>query len=120
MSTHEILIWVMAGFAVLGALDRIFGNRLGLGKEFEDGIQAMGSLALAMVGIIAIAPVLIALETDMAKALGHALSLRLPKDTPLLCIDRVKLSPDSYLDIGAPVGPCLPVVVKTLVLSKQT
>ena len=58
MSAHEILIWVMAGFAVLGALDRIFGNRLGLGKEFEDGIQAMGSLALAMVGIIAIAPVL--------------------------------------------------------------
>ena len=68
----------------------------------------------------AVPPVLIALETDMAKALGHALSLRLPKDTPLLCIDRVKLSPDSYLDIGAPVGPCLPVVVKTLVLSKQT
>ena len=58
MSAHEILIWVMAGFAVLGAIDRIFGNKLGLGKEFEDGIQAMGSLALAMVGIIAIAPVL--------------------------------------------------------------
>ena len=58
MSIHEILIGVMAVFAVLGALDRIFGNRLGLGKEFEDGIMAMGSLALAMVGIIALAPVL--------------------------------------------------------------
>ena len=58
MSAHEILIWVMAGFAALGAIDRIFGNKLGLGKEFEDGIQSMGSLALAMVGIIAIAPVL--------------------------------------------------------------
>ncbi len=58
MSVHEILIAVMAGFAVLGALDRIFGNRFGLGKEFEDGIQAMGSLALAMVGIITLAPVL--------------------------------------------------------------
>ena len=58
MSVHEILIAVMAGFAVLGALDRIFGNRFGLGKEFEDGVQAMGSLALAMVGIITLAPVL--------------------------------------------------------------
>jgi len=58
MSVHEILIAVMAGFAVLGAADRILGNRLGLGKEFENGIMAMGSLALAMVGIITLAPVL--------------------------------------------------------------
>ena len=58
MSVHEILIWVMAAFAVAGAVDRIIGNRLGLGEQFEEGILAMGSLALAMVGIIAIAPVL--------------------------------------------------------------
>ena len=55
---HEILIAVMAGFALLGAVDRIFGNRWGLGKEFEEGILAMGSLALAMVGIVSLAPVL--------------------------------------------------------------
>ena len=58
MSFHEILIAVMAGFAILGAADRIFGNRWGLGKEFEEGILAMGSLALAMVGIVSLAPVL--------------------------------------------------------------
>lgn len=58
MSFHEILIAVMAGFAILGAVDRIFGNRWGLGKEFEEGILAMGSLALAMVGIVSLAPVL--------------------------------------------------------------
>ncbi len=58
MSAHEWLIAIMAVFAVLGALDRIFGNRFGLGKEFEDGILAMGSLAMAMVGIICLAPVL--------------------------------------------------------------
>ena len=58
MSFHEILIAVMAGFALLGALDRIFGNRWGLGGEFEQGILAMGSLALAMVGIVCLAPVL--------------------------------------------------------------
>ena len=48
----------MAVFALLGALDRIFGNAFGLGKEFEEGILAMGSLALAMVGIVCLAPVL--------------------------------------------------------------
>ena len=58
MSFHEILIAVMALFAVLGAVDRIAGNRAGLGKEFEEGILAMGSLALAMVGIVSLAPVL--------------------------------------------------------------
>ena len=58
MSANEIIIAVMAGFALFGAVDRIFGNKLGLGKEFEDGIQTMGSLALAMVGIICLAPVL--------------------------------------------------------------
>lgn len=61
MSAHEMLILVMAVFAGLGALDRIFGNRYGLGQEFENGIQAAGSLALAMVGIISLAPVLAAL-----------------------------------------------------------
>ena len=60
MSVHEIIIWIMAAFAVLGALDRILGNRLGLGKEFEEGILTMGSLALAMIGVITLAPVLAA------------------------------------------------------------
>ena len=58
MSAHEILIAIMAVFAVLGALDRIIGNRFHLGKAFEEGILAMGSLALAMAGIISLAPVL--------------------------------------------------------------
>lgn len=58
MSAHEILIAVMAFFAVLGGIDRIFGSRVGLGKELENGILAMGSLALSMVGIISLAPVL--------------------------------------------------------------
>ena len=60
MSAHEILIYIMAFFAAVGALDRIFGNRLGLGQEFENGILAMGSLAMAMLGVICLAPVLAA------------------------------------------------------------
>jgi len=64
-------------------------------------------------------PVYVSLEGDMAKALGHSLLLRLPPETPLLCIDRVRLQEGSFLDVGAPVGPALPVVIKTLVLSNS-
>ena len=61
---------------------------------------------------------ILALEQDMAKALGQCLALRLGKDAKILCIDRVRLEEESYLDVGAPVGPALPVVVKTLILSR--
>jgi ethanolamine transporter len=48
MSIYEIIIWIMAIFAILGGLDRMLGNRFGIGHRFEEGILAMGSLALAM------------------------------------------------------------------------
>ena len=60
MSGHEILIAVMGAFAVLGAVDRVLGNRFGIGEKFEEGILSMGSLAMAMLGVICLAPVLAA------------------------------------------------------------
>lgn len=62
-------------------------------------------------------PVYLTLEPDMAKALGQALALRMPPGRPLLCLDRLRLEDGSYLDVGAPVGPALPVVIKTLILA---
>ena len=64
-------------------------------------------------------PLRICLESDMAKALGQALAARLPRDVEILCLDRVKAAPGSYMDVGAPVGAAFPVVVKTLVLGSQ-
>ena len=64
-------------------------------------------------------PIYLCLEQDMAKALGQALALRLGREAAILCIDRVKVGRDSYLDVAAPVGPAFPVVVKTLVLSQN-
>lgn len=52
----EVLQWIFAIFAVLGAVDRIIGNKLKIGEEFEKGIIASGTLSLAMVGMICIAP----------------------------------------------------------------
>jgi ethanolamine utilization protein EutA len=63
-------------------------------------------------------PVYIALEADMAKALGHALILRLGAEAQVLCLDRVELAEGDYLDVGEPVGPALPVVIKTLILAR--
>ena len=54
----QFIIYLMAVFMILGALDRILGGRLGLGREFENGIMTFGSLALSMLGIICLAPVL--------------------------------------------------------------
>ena len=64
-------------------------------------------------------PILVCLQQDMAKALGHCLSLLLGKDAEILCIDSVVLEQESFLDVGKPVGPCIPVVVKTLVLGQS-
>ena len=63
-------------------------------------------------------PIYIAAAGDMAKALGTQLALGLGRDAPILCIDRVRLRAGDYLDVAAPIGPALPVVVKTLVLER--
>ncbi|MDR2788902.1 MAG: ethanolamine utilization protein EutH [Candidatus Accumulibacter sp.] len=76
-SINVIIMWIMMIFMGLAALDRIFDQfggaeevlgKIGLGgvgrgiggsgKQFEEGFMAMGALGLAMVGVIALAPVL--------------------------------------------------------------
>ena len=55
---NDIIIYIMVGFMVLGAVDKALGNRWGYGKQFDEGFMAMGALALAMVGVVSLAPVL--------------------------------------------------------------
>lgn len=54
----NVISLIMLIFAVLGAVDRIFGNKFGLGKEFEKGFEMLGVLALSMLGIMTLAPFL--------------------------------------------------------------
>ncbi|MFX3624395.1 MAG: ethanolamine utilization protein EutH [Ectobacillus sp.] len=59
MGINEIIIYLMVIFMIIGAVDKcILKNKLKLGDKFEEGIMAMGSLTLAMVGIIVMAPIL--------------------------------------------------------------
>lgn len=58
MGINEIIVYIMVVFMALGAIDKCLGNKFGLGEKFEEGFMAMGSLAIAMIGVICLAPVL--------------------------------------------------------------
>ncbi|AXJ13831.1 ethanolamine utilization protein EutH [Streptococcus pluranimalium] len=58
MGINEIVIWIITIFMILGGIDYCLGKKFGLGEQFEEGIMAMGALALSMAGIIVIAPLL--------------------------------------------------------------
>ena len=54
----KMLTAVMMAFLVAGAIDKaLLRGRLGLAGEFEKGFNAVGSLTMAMAGIMCIAPV---------------------------------------------------------------
>lgn len=54
----EFVTYFMLAIAVVAVIDRIIGNKLGLGAEFENGIMMLGSLALSMGGMLIMAPLL--------------------------------------------------------------
>lgn len=74
MTFDQIILWVMAAGVIIGAADKIFGNRLGLGEKFDEGFNAMGPLALGMVGIVCLAPVIADLLGPAIIPLFEALS----------------------------------------------
>ena len=80
--------------------------------------ELSAELAENMVRYFGDRPVFLALQADQAKALGYQIALRLGSSARILCIDRVKLTEGDYLDVGAPVGPALPVVIKTIILQR--
>lgn len=58
MTMSRILMFIIAAGSILGGVDKILGNRFGLGKKFDDGFLLMGPMALSMAGIICLAPML--------------------------------------------------------------
>ena len=58
LSVNSVIILVMMIFMIVGAVDKIRGNKHGYGEQFEEGFNAMGPLAMSMAGVVAAAPVL--------------------------------------------------------------
>ena len=62
-------------FSVLGALDRIFGNKFGIGKEFEKAFNLLGAMALSMIGMIVISPLIADLMKPVSAFLLNVLHI---------------------------------------------
>lgn len=73
MSFQQILMWMITLGTLIGAIDKIIGNRFGLGEKFDDGFHALGPLALGMVGILCLAPVIASLLKSAATAFFGAI-----------------------------------------------
>lgn len=58
MTFDKFIILLISIGILLGAIDRIFNNKFGLGEKFEDGLNSIGPLALSMVGIVSLSPVI--------------------------------------------------------------
>jgi ethanolamine transporter len=58
MVINDVIVYILVFFMIIGATDKIFGNKYGFGKQFDEGIMSMGPLAIAMIGMISLAPVL--------------------------------------------------------------
>lgn len=70
MSVSSIIIYILVAFMAWGVIDLVFfNNRFGYGEKFEEGINAMGPLALAMIGIMCLAPVIGNLLTPVVEPL---------------------------------------------------
>ena len=80
------------------------------------GYEQMANLADMLAAALKSGVAIVTMEQDMGKVLGQLLALRMGSAARILSIDRVQLSDGCYLDVGEPVGPALPVVVKTLAL----
>ncbi|MBR3768072.1 MAG: ethanolamine utilization protein EutH [Clostridia bacterium] len=52
----EIFTYVMIGIAIIAGIDRITGNKIGIGAELEKAVMMMAPLALSMAGILILAP----------------------------------------------------------------
>lgn len=77
----NIMSWIMAIFALIGAFDYIIGNKIGVGKEFEKGIQLLGTMMLSMVGMLVLAPLF---STLLERLIGGMTGILDPSVIPAL------------------------------------
>jgi ethanolamine transporter len=66
MEINIIIFSVLSVGIILGGIDYCLGNKFGFGEEFENGLKTFGPLALAMLGIICLAPIIGAIIRPVA------------------------------------------------------
>lgn len=96
--------------AFTGLANPSFADVQRYGEAVVEGLEDM---------ILRRQPLIVIVQEDMAKALGHSIHANLPQDYPFVCLDSVHVENGDYIDIGLPVanGQVLPVIVKTLVFN---
>ncbi|EFQ71905.1 ethanolamine ammonia-lyase reactivating factor EutA [Enterococcus faecalis] len=110
LNWHRIEETPQIALAIRGMSNPTFDDIQRYGQGIVEGLASLVAEQI---------PIIVMVDEDMAKALGHALSAHLPKDYPFICLDSVKVENGDYVDIGLPVaeGAVLPVIVKTLVFN---
>ncbi|MGF1918379.1 ethanolamine ammonia-lyase reactivating factor EutA [Enterococcus faecalis] len=110
LNWHRIEETPQIALAIRGMSNPTFADIQRYGQGIVEGLASLVAEQI---------PIIVMVDEDMAKALGHALSAHLPKDYPFIFLDSVKVENGDYVDIGLPVaeGAVLPVIVKTLVFN---
>ncbi|EGG53315.1 ethanolamine utilization protein EutA [Enterococcus faecalis TX1467] len=110
LNWHRIEETPQIALAIRGMSNPTFADIQRYGQGIVEGLASLVAEQI---------PIIVMVDEDMAKALGHAFIHHLPKDYPFICLDSVKVENGDYVDIGLPVaeGAVLPVIVKTLVFN---
>lgn len=52
------MTYIMLAFSIIAGIDKLLGNKFGLGVKFDEGFKAMGGLALTIIGIYSLSPII--------------------------------------------------------------
>ena len=76
---------------------------------------------MAWLVLLAVSPLVVVLDADLAGIVGQMLKDELDVHSPLVCVDQIALSDLDFIDLGAmiPEKLVVPVVVKSLVFSER-
>jgi Ethanolamine utilization protein len=69
------MLYIMLFFSLIAGIDKLLGNKKGLGEKFDQGFLAMGSLALTIIGIYSLSPLIAKLIVPILLPLSEFLHL---------------------------------------------
>lgn len=64
---------IMLIFTILAGIDKLLGNKYGLGVKFDEGFKAIGALALTIIGLYCLSPVIARITIPILAPLARLL-----------------------------------------------